>query len=324
MHGRHRPLALKFLILWFALLAGPSLAAEWSPPGAVVLITHATPGTGVDVFVRVIGEIWTKHQILRRGAVVENLTGGAGERARRHVVVQNAGNAQVLFGFTPSQVNTGMLVKSDITVRSFTPIAAMVSEPTVIYVNADSPYKSLSALVEAARSKPKGVAMGGGPFGNSTSLMAKMLGDEAKVEFAYVGYKGGGEGVIALLGNHVQFVMEQPSEVDRLVKAGKLRPLAAAQKIDLYPDLPTFASLGYRFKPLVQFRGIVAPPNIGPEAVGFYVQALDRARQAPEWKDYVKRNELQEMWLTGAQFAAFLDEQEAQYRSLNKEIGLLK
>lgn len=322
---RYVNVALRFACAALAL-AGPAaaVAADWQPAERVTFVTHASAGTGIDVFVREIAEIWRKHQIVRRPVVVENVTGGAGERARQYVVTQHAGNPHVLFGYTPSQVNTAILMKSQVTVKSYTPIAMLAVEPLALYVNAQSPYHSVADLVEAARRKPKGIVQSGGPFGNVPSLTARMLADEAKVEFAYVAFKGGGEGVIALLGNHVQFIMEQPSEVAALVKDGKLRPLAGSQKLEMYPDLPTFAALGYRFKPLMQFRAVVAPPGLPAEAVRFYVEALERARQTPEWKQYVKRNELQEVWLAGADFAAFLEEQETQYRRLNKEIGLLK
>lgn len=304
--------------------AQSAVAAEWAPTEKITMVVHASPGTGIDIFVRGLAETWTKHKLVPRPVIVENVTGGRGERARRHVVTQNAGNPHVLFGYTPALINTAILLKSEITVKSYTPVAAMALEPLALYVNAESPYQSVGDLVEAARRKPKGVVQGGGPFGNVPSLTAKMLGDEAKVEFGYVAFKGGGEGVIALLGNHIQFIMEQPSEIAALVRDGKLRPLAGSQKLEMYPDLPTFSSLGYRFKPLAQFRAVVAPPGLSPDVVRFYVQSLDRARQTPEWKQYVKRNELQEVWLTGADFAAFLEEQEMQYRRLNKEIGLLK
>lgn len=324
--------SLYYVTTWLRLacatlvLTSPAggIAADWQPAERVTFVTHASAGTGIDVFVRELAEIWRKHQIVRRPVVVENVTGGAGERARQYVVTQHAGNPHVLFGYTPSQVNTALLMKSQVTVKSYTPIAALAVEPLVLYVNAQSSYQSVADLVEAARRKPKGVVQGGGPFGNVPSLMARMLANEAQVEFAYVAFKGGGEGVIALLGNHVQFIMEQPSEVAAMVQDGKLRPLAGSQKLEMYPDLPTFASLGYRFKPLVQFRAVVAPPGVPAETARFYLQALERARQTPEWKQYVKRNELQEVWLAGADFAAFLDEQEMQYRRLNREIGLLK
>lgn len=324
--GKIARLAVALLAWWAGVLgvAIPAAAAEWAPGEKITLVVHASPGTGIDVFIRNLAEIWTRHKIVPRPVVVENVTGGRGERARRYVVVQNAGNAHVLFGYTPALVNTAILLKSEITVKSYTPIAAMALEPLALYVNAQSPYRSLADLIEAARLKPKSIAQGGGAFGNVPSLMGKMLGDEAKVHFNYVAFKGGGEGVIALLGNHIQFVMEQPSEVAALVTDGKLRPLAAAQKLEMYPDLPTFASLGFRFKPLAQFRAIVAPPGVPPEAARFYVQAFERARHTAEWKEYVKKNELQEIWIAGAELTSFLEDQEMQYRRLNRETGLLK
>jgi len=319
------PALLGLLAALFGLAGGrAAVAAEWAPSEKVAMVVHASPGTGIDIFVRGLAEIMTRHKLVARPVVVENVTGGRGERARRHVVAQNAGNPHVLFGFTPSLVNTAILLKSDISVKSYTPIAVMAIEPMALFVNAESPYQSIADLIEAARRKPKSVAQGGGPFGNVPSLTAKMLGDEAKVEFAYVAFKGGGEGVVALLGNHVQFIMEQPSEVAALVKDGKLRPLAGVQKLEMYPDLPTFASLGYRFKPLSQFRAVVAPPGLPADVVRYYVRVLERARETPEWKQYVQRNELQEIWVTGSEFAAFLDDQETLYRRLNKEIGLVK
>jgi putative tricarboxylic transport membrane protein len=322
---RITPALLCLLAALFGLTgASAAVAAEWTPSEKVTMVVHASPGTGIDVFMRGLAEIMTRHKLVARPLVVENVSGGRGERARRHVVTQNAGNPHVLFGFTPSLVNTAILLNSDISVRSYTPIAVMALEPMALFVNAESPYQSVVDLIEAARRKPKGIAQGGGPFGNVPSLTAKMLGDEAKVEFAYVAFKGGGEGVVALLGNHVQFIMEQPSEVAGLVKAGKLRPLAGVQKLEMFPDLPTFASLGYRFKPLAQFRAVVAPPGIPADAVRFYVRVLERARETPEWKQYVQRNELQEIWAIGPEFRAFLEEQEVLYRRLNKEIGLLK
>ena len=299
-------------------------AADWHPSQRITFATHASAGTGVDVFMREVAEIWRKRQLVAQPAIVENVTGGSGERARQYVVTQHSGDPHLLFGYTPALINTAILIKSKVTVKSYTHIAALAVEPLVLYVNAQSAYQSVKDLVAAAREKPKGIMQGGGAFGNVPSLMAKMLADEAKVNFGYVGFKGGGEAVIALLGNHIQFIMEQPSEVSALVKQGKLRPLASSQKLEMYPNLPTFSSLGYRFKPLVQFRAIVAPPGISADVVDFYVQALQRARQTPEWKQYVARNALQEIWLERKELTAFLEEQEAQYHRLNKDIGLLK
>ncbi len=296
-------------------------AAEWSPVERVVLATHAGPGSGIDMYLRQVANAWDKNKIVQARVSVENMTGARGDRARRHVAVQSRGNPHVLIGFTPQLIVGPLLSKSDVTVKSFTPVAITVVEPMVLYVHAGLPWKSMKDLTDAARQKPKAVLQGGGGYGAPPSIAGRDLAREAGVEFSYTPFKSSGEAVVALLGGHLHFVMEQPSEAHQHVKAGRLRPLASLYRSELYPDLPTFASLGYKFRVLKQFRGVMAPPGISPEAVNYYVAALDRARKTPEWRQYVKQNELLEEWIVGAELAAFIDSEEKLYAKVMSEIA---
>jgi putative tricarboxylic transport membrane protein len=299
-------------------------AADWAPTEKIVFVTHAPPGASIDVFLRTAADIWTRHKLAPRPVVIDNVMGAGGDRARRLVAVQSRGNNHMLFGYTPQMMITPIRAGSDINVKSYTPVALMVLEPTVMFVNADTPYKSVRDLLDAARQKPKGVLQGGGAFGGPPSLMGKMMGDEAKVEFAYTPFKTSAEAVVALLGKHVQFVMEQPSEADQHVKAGRLRVVATSVPLEQYPNVPTFESLGMKFRLLKHFRGVVAPPGIAPEVVEFYVRTLDRMRATPEWKQYLKQYEVVEHWVVGRALADWLEDEEKTYVRLNKELGLLK
>lgn len=316
--------AATFVSVIVLIKADGAGAADWAPNDKVVLVTHATPGASIDVFLRTVADIWTRHKLVPRQTAVENITGAGGDKARRHVAVQNSGNTHMLFGYTPQMMVAPLRTRSEISVRSFTPIALMVIEPTVLFVNAGTPFKSVKDLIEGARQKPKGMLQGGGAFGGPPSLMGKMMGDEAKVEIAFTPFKTSAESVVALLGNHVHFIMEQLSEADQHVKAGKLRALATSIPLEQYPSLPTFESLGMKFRTLKQFRGVVAPPGIPPEAAEFYVKTLDRTRGTPEWKQYVKQYEVVAQWVVGKAFADWLEEEEKTYARLLRELGLVK
>jgi putative tricarboxylic transport membrane protein len=318
----------RFLALRAAWIACAALvtshaahAAEWSPKERVTLVTHAGPGAGIDMFLRQVVTAWEKNKLVAQRITVENMTGARGDRARRHVAVQNRGNNHMLIGFTPQLIVGPIASGSDVTVKSFTPIAIMVVEPMVMYINADSPWKSVNDLIEAARQKPKGVLQGGGGFGAPPSIAGRDLAREKGVEFAYTPFKSSAEAIVALLGNHIHFVLEQPSEADQHVKAGKLRPIATVYRSELYPNLPTFASLGYKFRVLKQFRGVMAPPGMSPEAVKYYVGLLERTRQTAEWKQYVKQSELVEEWMAGAELASFIDSEEKLYARVMAEVG---
>lgn len=308
----------------FILPFSAARAAEWTPSEKIVFVTHASPGASIDVFLRSLAEIWNKHKLSQHPVAVDNVTGAGGDKARRYVAQQNRGNPHMLFGYTPQMMIAPIRTRSDISARSFTPIGLMVVEPTVLFVNADTPYRSVKDLIEAARQKPKGVLQGGGQFGGPPSLMGRMMADEAKVEIAFTPFRTSAESVVALLGKHVHFIMEQMSEADQHVKAGKLRALATSVPLEQYPALPTFDSLGMKFRTLKQFRGVVAPPGLAPEVAGYYIETLASVRATPEWRQYVKRYELIEQWIVGPSFAGWLEEEEQAYRRLSTELGLIR
>ena len=75
---------------------------------------------------------------------------------------------------------------------------------------------------------------------------------------------------------------------------------------------------------LKQFRGLMAPPGIGPEVARGYVRLLERTREMQQWKDYLKRTALSDHWLTGSELAAFYASEEKVYERLDNQMGLRK
>jgi putative tricarboxylic transport membrane protein len=313
-------LAVSAFACAFAPWAG---AAQWTPSERIVFISHSSAGTGNDLMLREIADIWTKNKFVPTLITVENVTGGRSEKARRYVAHQNKGNSHMLLAYTPASLNQAILGHSEYTFRRFTPIAMLAIDPVMLVVGGSS-YKSLKELIEAARAKPKSILQGGGPYGNSAAMAGRLLQEHAKVQFSYTPFKGGGEAVVALLGNHVHFVIENPGEVEPHVRAGKMRALAVSDKLSEFPDVPTFAEAGYPVPMLKQFRAVVAPPEIPAEAAQYYIGLLDRMRTTPQWKDYVKKNALVEQWLPGAQLTKQLEQEEKTYRQLDEQMGLLK
>jgi tripartite-type tricarboxylate transporter receptor subunit TctC len=155
-------------------------------------------------------------------------------------------------------------------------------------------------------------------------MAGKLLEEAAGVTFSYTPFKGGGEAVLALLGKHVHFIIENPAEVEQHVKAGKLKVVAVSNHLDLFPDAPTVAETGLKMRVLKQFRSLMAPPAISTEVVQFYLRLLERTRQTQQWKDYLKRTALVENWMTGAELAAYYEQEEREYARLVRDMGLMK
>jgi len=308
----------------FSTLIGAARAADWTPSDRVTLVTHSSPGTGNELMLREIADIWNKGKFVPKLVSVDSVTGAQGEKARRYVITEHRGNPNLLAAYTPPSLNVPLLIGSDTGWRQFTPVAMMALDPLVVVVNPQGPYLSLKDLIAGARQKPKQVMQGGGSYGNSASMAGRILEEAAGVSFSYVPFKGGGTAVLNLLGQHVHFIVENPAEIAQHVDAGKLKVIAVSQHLAQFPGAPTFEEAGYKVRILKQFRALMAPPGVAPEVVQGYVRLLDRTRGTQQWKDYLKRTAMVDHWMTGGELAAFYAEEEKVYERLDDQMGLRK
>jgi putative tricarboxylic transport membrane protein len=307
-----------------AAVAVPQTAsAQWKPTQTISLVSQSSTGTGNDLMMRLFAEIWAKYKMVPVGTKNVNLTGGQGEAARRFVSKDSAGNPHVLFAYTPATLNQAIISNSAYGPDKFTPVAMLDNTPLVVIVGGGSPYKSMKDLVEAARKNPGSVSHAGGPYGGTPSVAGAMIGDIAGIEFPYVPYSGGGEALTALLGSQVQFLINGPSVVSDFVQTGKMRVIAATDKLDSYPNVPTLEEAGYPV-PIAQFRIIMAPPGIPKEAVDFYADLLKRTIATPEWKEYARRGEFITAWKDGPESAVYLKQLVDSYRNIDVKMKLLK
>jgi tripartite-type tricarboxylate transporter receptor subunit TctC len=320
--ARARRVSQAAAVVLFACVAGAAPAAGWMPSDRINLVTHSSPGTGNELMLREIAEVWMKDKLVPKAVSVESVTGAQGEKARRYVITQNRGNAHMLTAYTPQSLNVPLLIGSDTGWRQFAPVAMMAFDPLVLVANAAGPYPTLKALIDAAHRQPRQVMQGGGNYGNSASLAGKLLEEGTGSSFSYVPFKGGGDAVLALLGNHVSFIIENPAEVLEHIKAGKLKAIAVSDHLALFPDVPTIAEAGYKVRVLKQFRALMAPPGAAPDVVAGYVALLDRTRRTPEWQAYLRRTALTDGWMTGPQLAAFYAEEEKEYERLDDAMHL--
>lgn len=297
--------------------------AQWQPTEQLTLVSQSSPGTGNDLLLRELNAIWTKTGMVPVTVTNENVTGASGENARRYVSSENAGNPHMLYAYTPGTLNQTILSGSEYTWDKFTPIAMLVNDPSVLVVSGSSSFEKISDLVASAKENPGSVIQGGGPYGGSASIIGRMVAEAAGIELPYTPFKGGGEAVTALLGNHIQFIIENPTEVRAYVESGDMRVLAGTEKIDIFPDIPTFAEAGYKFN-LGEFRIIVAPPGIPEEAAQYYTDLLKKTVETPEWKEYVEKNALVPAWKDGPDALAYLEELSTGYREIDEKMGLLK
>jgi len=162
--------------------------------------------------------------------------------------------------------------------KDFLPIAMYARDCVAIGVRADSPYKTLKDLIDAAKAKPEGIKFATTGPKSPSQLGADILGKQAGVKFATVGFDSGGQMVTALMGGHVDVTMSNGSILAPQAKTGEIRVLAIADKnpYKFYPNVPTLPSLGYNVN-LSYSHGYTAPAGTPKEIVDILMRATKAA-----------------------------------------------
>jgi tripartite-type tricarboxylate transporter receptor subunit TctC len=110
--------------------------------------------------------------------------------------------------------------------KDLAPVTMLASVANVVVVRKDSPYKSLTELMDAARARPGEVTFGSVGVGSSGQLSAGLLGGMAGVKFSNIGYSGGAPAMVDLLGGRLDFMFDNAPTSAPRVRSGELRALA--------------------------------------------------------------------------------------------------
>jgi tripartite-type tricarboxylate transporter receptor subunit TctC len=164
-------------------------------------------------------------------------------------------------------------------------VGAHVADVRAVAVNARSPYKTLKDLLDAAKANPGKIK--GGTNGALTDVHLAQLWLEklSGAKFAYVHFKGGGETIPALLGNHVDTYIGSSSELARFVKSGEFRVLAVLSEKEnkFLPGVRTAKSQGFPVF-FTTYRNVYAPKGTSKEVVETLSKAMRTVMESDEHK----------------------------------------
>jgi putative tricarboxylic transport membrane protein len=316
---RH-PIAL--LLLAAAVATGTASAYE--PARPVDLVVHTAPGGGNDVLARAIATMAEKENLLPVRLQVQNKPGGNGAVAAAYLA-EKKGDPNTIGLITSNWIIGPMTTaEAKITVKDLTPIAQLVTEPALVVVRADSPYKTLREFIDAAKAKPGQLKQSGGSLTARDSIMRQVLQNSTGARWAFISFPGGGERISALLGGHVDMMIIEPEEAGENIRAGKMRPLAqlAASRLAGFPNVPTLKEAGFDVPLVPQMRGVVAPPGMPADAVEYWQGFVRRLVQTASWRKYLQDNQFEDAVYIGAEFTKSIDDTTAQLREILPAAGL--
>jgi tripartite-type tricarboxylate transporter receptor subunit TctC len=305
-----------------ALLAPTGDAALAQSGRTIRLIVPASPGASTDFVARLSADHMSRTQGVT--AVVENRPGANG-MIGVDGVSRAAPDGTTLLVTANTYLLDDLLRKPNYDpVASFEPICFLVQTPAVVVVNADSPYRTLADLLNAARARPGELSLAAVGPGSTFHLGMFTLTRKAGVNMTYVPYAGSAPAVTAALGNHVTAAISGYAVVVEHIKAGKLRALAAAtaKRIEPLPDLPTLDELGFKGLVMDNWFGAIAPAKTPKDTLAQLASWFTAAIDAPESKVKLAAQYLYTGGPCGDQFGAFIRQRHDEYGQVVRDANL--
>ncbi len=306
-------------------LVATAAAQEPYPTRPVTLVVAFPPGGIADLTARPLAPALERH--LKQPVVVANKPGAAGAVGYQSVAIAKPDGYTLLIGLvsisTIPEVDT-LFGRTPVYSREqFVGVARLNADPTVLVVNADTPWKNLKDLLEDARKRPGEITFASsGPYGASHVPMEMLLQAAGGLKMRHLPTAGGGPATTAVLGGHAQMWASPPALALPHIKAGKMRPLASwgATRLAALPDVPTLKELGIDLEYYV-WTALFAPRNIPAPVLKTLREATRRAVQDPEFKAAMERAQTPIAYQDADEFKTWWDKDSATLSAAIKRIG---
>jgi putative tricarboxylic transport membrane protein len=329
--GRFSPwlLSTVLALAWGAGAFTPAHAA-WEPTKPIEFVVPAGTGGGADQMARLISGIAEKHKLSPRPLIVVNKSGGAGAEGFLHVKGKK-GDAHTIIITLSNLFTTPLHTGVPFNWRDLTPVARLALDQFILWVNAETPYKTAKEYVGVVKERSGGdsrMKMGGTGSAQEDQIITIQLEQALGLKFTYVPFKGGGEVCVNLVGKHVDSTVNNPIECASHWKAGRVRPLAVFDTARIpepdWKEIPTVKeALGVDIHYLM-LRGIFGAPDMPRDAVDWYIGFLKKIYETPEFRKYLSDGALKPAFATGAEYVKWVEGAEQLHKELMAKGGLLK
>ena len=309
--------------LTLSACAGSTDGGSDGASARIQLMAPADPGGGWDGTARAMASS-LEGAGLAKSTQVSNVPGAGGTIGLAQLANEKSEDYLMVMGLV--MVGAVETNQSEATLDDVTPIARLTAEDEIVVVPAESPYETIQDLADDLASNGRDVAIAGGSAGGTDHIVAGLLAEAAGAspeDLNYIAYSGGGETVAALLGNKVAAGVSGVSEYAEQVKAGKLRALAVTgpERVEGI-DAPTLTEAGFDVE-FINWRGVVAPAGLSEEATTRLVDLVTEMHDSTEWQDALETNGWDDTFLTGDDFATFIDEERQVTTTVLRDLGLV-
>jgi len=260
-----------------------AFAQAW-PSKAIRVVVPFPPGGGTDIIARETTQKvaaatgWT--------FVIDNKPGAGGNLGVDAVAKAPADGYTIVLGQTSNiAINPSLYTKLPYDPqKDLVPIVLIANAPLVMVTGTNSPLKTLSDAVNAAKAKPGQVNFASPGNGTVAHLTEELFQKAAGIKTQHVPYKGANQALTDVISGNVELYMSSVPTLLGHIKQGKLRALAvtSAKRVDDLPNVPTINESGYKGFDAVTWFGLLAPAATPKDVIAKLNAEFNKALKLPE------------------------------------------
>ena len=319
------------LALTLGIGALSASAIPWEPTKTVEFVVPAGMDGGADQMARLIQGIISKYKLMKSAMVVVNK--GAGSGAESFLEMKNAeGDPHKIMITLSNLFTTPIATGLPFSWKDMTPVAMLALDEFVLWVNAESPYKTTQEYLAAVRAGNGTLRMGGTGLRQEDQIITTLIEKATGSKFIYVPYTGGGVVAAQLADNRVESTVNNPIEAAAQWRNAKLHPLCVFDSMRLtqtekiakksWSEIPTCKETGLDIEYLM-LRGIFMAPGVTTEQTAYYVGLMQKIRTTPEWKKFMDEGAFNTTFMSGILFAKWIASEDVRHRVLMEEAGFV-
>ena len=320
---------LLYALLLAALACATAHAADWRPDKRIEVVVPNAPGGGNDRIARTVQRIAQEKRFVGPVMTISNKP-GAGQVLGINYINQHPGDAHYIGIISATLLGDIISGRSQVGLADIAPVAQLFTEYVAFAVKADSPLKTGRDLVARLKADTGSISTAiSGVIGNhnyiALALLARAAGGDVK-KLKVVTYNGGGDGITAALGGHVDVVIAPAATILPHVHSGGLRMLAIAapkRQAGAYADVPSTKELGVNAT-IANWRVMIGPRGITPQQTAYWENVFARVVNTDEWKAMLEKDSLTGEFLRSAEARAQINVEYETLKAVMTELGLVK
>lgn len=311
---------LSCLMAGAAALALPLAHAQAQsyPDRPIKLVVPFAPGGATDILGRLLAT--SLGERLGQPVVVENRP-GAGTVVAGALVAKAPPDGYTLLLGASTTLTLNPVIRNPLPydpLRSFTPLGLVADMGLVLVAHNETPARTLPELVALAKTDPDKLSYGSFGTGSSVHFGGEMLKTATGMRMVHVPFNGSSPSLTALMGGQVQVAVDTVVATTPLIKAGKIRPIAALgpQRLPLLPQVPTVAESGYPGFAMDTWFAFLAPAGLPAPIQKKLEKALADTMAEPAMKKKLVDIGLSPAWGPGSALQERIERELPQMRAV--------